>query len=120
MLCGTNVYTERLDRNAEIDRLEDLAINVDVGEAASELVLNSFEDLEASERSWKSIVEILEQIEDYLGDAVAAEKDAREECHCETAQGRMSMLAGMAVKAAKLAEQVAVKGPIRSSFKAKL
>ena len=88
------------------------------------MILDSIEDLEASERAWKSIVEILKQIEEYLVDAVGVEKGEKGvECHGETtaaAVGRLRMLEATIVEAAKQAERVAVRDPMQCGVKAKL
>lgn len=71
MLCGTNAYIERLNLNEKIDHLEDLTTGFGACDEASELMVASAEELEVSEKAWKSISAILTQIESYLEDAVA-------------------------------------------------
>jgi hypothetical protein len=120
MLCATNLYIKRLDKHEKIDRLEDLAMGLDEDEAGAELMLNTIEDLDASERTWKSISEILKYIEDYLGNIISAKDDVGVKYHSESAERRLDMLAAMIVEAAKQAGRIALRDPILSSSRAKL
>jgi hypothetical protein len=115
MFCGTNAYIERLSLYEKIDRLEDLTTGFGACDEASELMVASVEELEVSEKDWKSISAILTQIESYLEETVARKQDGR-----EGAAGQLLMLAGMIAKASGPAERVAVKDSIFWNFKVKL
>ena len=90
------------------------------------MMLDSIENLEASERAWMGIAEILKQIELYLADAVRVEKGKKgierhgETTAAATAVGRLSMLEGMIVEAARQAGRIAVRDPIQRGVRAKL
>jgi len=96
MLCRTNAYIKRLDLDEKIDRLEDLTTGF-----GSELMVASAEELEVSEKAWKSISARLTQIESYLEDAVARGKGDR-----EGASGQPRMLARMIAEVSEPCEQV--------------
>src|SRR2546423_1384936 len=115
MLCGTNAYIERLNLNEKVDPLEDLTTGFGACEEASELMVASAEELEVSEKAWKSISAMLTQIESYLEDAVAQEEDDR-----EGASRQPRMLARMIAEVSEPAERVGVKDSMLWNFKAKL
>jgi hypothetical protein len=103
---GLGAYDEK------IDRLEDLTTGFGACGEASELVVASAEELEVSEKAWKSISAILTQIESYLEDAVAREKGDR-----EGPSGQPCMLARMIAESSELAERVGVKDSMLWNFK---
>jgi len=114
MLCRTNTYIERLNLDEKVDHFEDLTTGFGACEEASELMMAA-EELEASEKAWKSISARLTQIESYLKDAVARGKDDR-----EGASGQPRMLARMIAEASEPGERVGVKDSMLWNFKAKL
>ena len=99
----------------KIDRLEDLTTGFGACDKASELMVASAEELEVSEKAWKSISAILTQIESYLEDTVARGKDDR-----DGASGQPRMLARMVAEASEPAERVGVKDWMLWNFKVKL
>jgi hypothetical protein len=97
------------------DCLEDLTTGFGPCGEASELMVASAEELEVSEKAWKSISAILTQIESYLEEAVAREKGDRED-----PSGQPCMLARMIAEASEPAERVGVKYSMLWNFKVKL
>jgi hypothetical protein len=98
---GQTSTSNHWTRHFKIDHPEDVAMDIDEHKAGAELILKLIEDLDTSERTWKSISKILKQFEDDWADATAAADDLGVEPHRGNTERRLDVLAGIIVEAAK-------------------